>query len=558
MNINENSVKKLNKVLWIVIILTVAFNIIFLMRYNFEADSAFFVTLAQEQIRTKSLFPEGIYYSTGLFILTPNLLVIPFLFVTDNLVLARQLAILLLWFFIYLLLYKLFVSKKEKNKTGFIVASSLFSLLYINASVVSMHFYQGAYVGHLFFLLLFLNIINKIITENAYTTKHYFYIVAIYVLANLGDLRNLLAWGIPAALAFMLYICLKTKWDYCSLRYLKNEKHFALVLILSSIVCFLISVALAKQFNTFGTTGSISLLLAKDFGKSLSSILVGLFNLFGNSYETPLLSVGGVGRVINFLVAIIINFLIPIIALKQYKNFNSDSNRFLTFFLMISSAINILIVFLTGTSITTDRYLITIYNNNILLTSVVISQILHKYLKRGTTAAIFIILAYVFTTNFLFLNVQKDSLLTHSYGHFAEGVEGVHEFLENKRLAYGYATFENADEYSVLSNNRVRIRSVIFMDEKMYSYNWLTAKHFYDESNYVGHTFLMITEAQLNEYFPNGLRKLDLGEPITVYKYKNFNIFVYDYNIGKKIRRNAKLYHINQGGKSYMGINIDE
>ena len=558
MIVNENNVKKLNNVLWTVILLTVAFNIIFLMRYNFEADSAFYVTLAQEQIRTKSLFPNGIYYSTGLFVLTPNLLVIPFLFVTDNLVLARQLAIFLIWIIMYLLLYKLFVTKKDNNKTGFIIASSLFSVLYINASVVSMHFYQGAYTGYLFFLLLFLNIINKIITEDGYTTKHYFYVVAVYVLANLGDLRNLLVWGVPAVPAYMLYVFLKTKCDCCTLRNLKNEKHFVLVLFLSSIVCFFISVALAKQFNTFGTTGSISLLLAKDFGKSLSSILIGLFNLFGNSYETALLSVGGVSRIINFLVAIIVNFLIPIIALKQYKNYNSESNRFLTLFLMSSSAINILIVFLTGTSITTDRYLITIYNNNILLTAVVLSHILYNYLKTGAIVAVFFILAYVFTTNFLFLNVQRDSLLTHNYGYFAEGVEGVYEFLENKRLAYGYATFENAEEYSILSNNSVRIRSVFFSNEKIYSYNWLTAKRFYDESNYVGHTFLMITEAQLKEHFPNGLKKLDLGEPITIYKYKNYNIFVYDYNIGKKIRRNAKLYHINQGGKSYMGINFDE
>ena len=62
----------------------------------------------------------------------------------------------------------------------------------------------------------------------------------------------------------------------------------------------------------------------------------------------------------------------------------------------------------------------------------------------------------------------------------------------------------------------------------------------------------MVTEKQLKECFPNGLKKLDLGEPITIHKYKQFVIFVYDYNIGKKIRRDAKCYHINQGGKSYM------
>ena len=552
MHINEGIIKKLNKILWLIILLTVAFNIVFLMRYNFEADSAFFVTLAQEQIRTRSLFPEGIYYSTGLFVLTPNLLVIPFLFITENLVLARQLAILLLWVIIYLLLYKLFVTKKEKNKTGFVIASSLFSLLYINASVVSMHFYQGAYISHLFFLLLFLVSINKIITEEEYKIKNYLCIISIYVLANLGEIRNLLIWGIPAFIAYVWYIFLKYKDGCKSVRIFKNEKYFALILFRSIIICFLVSIVLAKQFDTFGTTNRISLLPAQDFGKSLYAILIGFFNLFGNSYMSSLFSPGGIGRIANFVIAIFVNLIFPFLAAKRYKSFSSESDKFSVLFLMISSTVYLFVVFLTGVSITTDRYLIPVYNNNILLTAVLVSHILQMFPKPRAKVAVSCILVYVFATNFLYLGWQKNSLLTHSYGYFAEGVEGVHEFLENHGLEYGYATFENADEYTVLSNNRVRIRSVFFMDEKMYSYNWLTSKHFYNENYYKGRTFLMVTEKQLKECFPNGLKKLDLGEPITIHKYKQFVIFVYDYNIGKKIRRGAKCYHINQGGKSYM------
>ena len=63
---------KINQSLWILILLTVAFNILFLMQFNFDTDSAFIVTLAQEQIRTRSLFPDGMYYSTKLFVLTPS------------------------------------------------------------------------------------------------------------------------------------------------------------------------------------------------------------------------------------------------------------------------------------------------------------------------------------------------------------------------------------------------------------------------------------------------------------------------------------------------------
>ena len=132
----------LNKLLLAIIVITVGFNILFLMRYNFQDDAAFYVTLAQEQLRTRSLFPEGMFYSSGLFVISPNLLVIPFLLVTDNLVLARQSAILLLWGLVYLVLFKIFVTKDERNIKGFVLASGFFSILYVNSSIVSMHFYQ--------------------------------------------------------------------------------------------------------------------------------------------------------------------------------------------------------------------------------------------------------------------------------------------------------------------------------------------------------------------------------------------------------------------------------
>ena len=76
---NNKKIEFVNKFLWILILMSVAFNILFLMKYNFDGDSSFYITLAQEQIRTKSLFPEGMCYSTGLFVLTPNLLIIPLL-----------------------------------------------------------------------------------------------------------------------------------------------------------------------------------------------------------------------------------------------------------------------------------------------------------------------------------------------------------------------------------------------------------------------------------------------------------------------------------------------
>ena len=45
----------------------------------FHSDSAFYVQLALEQMRSGKLFPPGMCYSTVLFVRSPNLILVPIL-----------------------------------------------------------------------------------------------------------------------------------------------------------------------------------------------------------------------------------------------------------------------------------------------------------------------------------------------------------------------------------------------------------------------------------------------------------------------------------------------
>lgn len=554
MTIIEEKLNKINKLLWIVILLTVAFNIIFLTRYNFEADSAFYVILAQEQIRTGSLFPEGMFYSTGMFILTPNLLVIPFLFLTENLVLARQLAILLLWFFIYFIIYKVFVVKRERNIIGFILASSLFSILYVDASVVSMHFYQGAYVTYIIFQLLFLALMNKIIVGNSYTYKSFLGILLLYVAANLGDIRNLLIWGIPGIIAYVIYIYLINGQQILETKKMLCDQKLLRILFDGTLLAFIVCLVVTRIFGTGGSMGGMSIVPAKDFGRSLYAIITGLFNLYGNSYEASLFSSGGIMKVINFFIAIFINFLLPVFSIKIINKVRSESSRFIVIFSLISTFIYLLVVFFTGSAIVEDRYLIPVYNNNILLFAAIGSYFLDNHFKKYLTAGLCFVLLYVFLSNFFYLGCQKDSLLHQKFGTFAQGVEGVTDFLEENGLKYGYATFFNAEEYSVLSDNKVLVHGVLFNEKEIMPYNWLTSSRFYEPDFYTGKTFLMISDTELNHYFPKGISELNLGEPCDVLKFKTFSIFVYNYNISSRFAKGKKVYYLIRGNNSGIFI----
>lgn len=544
------------KVIMVVILITVGFNIVFLMKYNFQDDAAFYVTLAQEQLRTLSLFPEGMHYSTGLFVLTPNLLVIPFLLITDNLVLARQSAILLLWLIIYIVLFKVFITTNEQNIKGFILASSFLSILYVNSSVVSMHFYQGAYIGYLLFLLSFLALMNKIIADNCFNKKYFVGVLVLYTASNLGDIRNLIIWGIPGLLAYVLFLFLEADKKVGLLLKRCVEIKLARALLNSVLFSFIVYVFMAKIYGNAGSTASMIVLSANEYGNSLNHILVGLFNLYGNSYSALAFSGGGFFKLINFFVAIITIFVVPVIAIKNYNNMIPKSSKFIVIFTLTSSFIYLFVVFITGAAVYLDRYLVPIYNNAIILLAVTGSFLLEK-IKNYKKVAIGIscIMFYVLASNFFYLYSQKDSLIYEKFGYFASGVEGVVNLLESKGLQYGYATFTNAEEYSVLSNNKIRVRSVTFDQGTICPFEWLTSDTFYKPDYYVGDTFLMLTEDELEKYFPNGIEVL--GQPKDVFTFKKFNFFVYDYNISKKFSKAKKGLWLVRGAKSAIYV-VDE
>ena len=323
-------------------------------------------------------------------------------------------------------------------------------------------------------------------------------------------------------------------------------------ILLSFIIFFLI----AKLYGTGGSSTGSTVITARDYGESFYAIITGLFGLFGNSYEALLFSSSGILKCINFFVALLFNLIIPIIAVKELDNIKSDFSKFIVLFSIISTFIYIIIAFFTGAAIIEDRYLIPVYNNNILLFAVTGSYILHRYFKKFLRLGMFCVLSYVLLSNLLFFYHQKDSFMVQKFGTFAQGVEGVTEFLESNGLQYGYATFFNAEEYSVLSNNKVRIRGIKFDKDKIMPYNWLTSKHFYDPKAYIGKSFLMITDEELKHFFPQGISKLNLGNPVKTLTFKKYSIFVYDYNISSKFKEGKKIYYLIRGKKS--GIYIAE
>ena len=133
----------------------------------FHSDSAFFVQLAVEQIKSGKLFPPGMCYSTVLFVRSPNLILVPILKVVKDWMLARELMVIVMWVILILAVFYLFMPKRDRNPVAAIIACMLlmnpYQTLDVANETTDMLFFQGAYVTIFFDVVFTLGIMHRII-----------------------------------------------------------------------------------------------------------------------------------------------------------------------------------------------------------------------------------------------------------------------------------------------------------------------------------------------------------------------------------------------------------
>ena len=91
----------------------------------FHSDSAFYVQLALEQIKSGKLFPPGMCYSTVLFVRSPNLLLVPILKVVKDWMMAREIMVVVMWIIMMLQLVYCCMRVKGRNLADEVSARSL-------------------------------------------------------------------------------------------------------------------------------------------------------------------------------------------------------------------------------------------------------------------------------------------------------------------------------------------------------------------------------------------------------------------------------------------------
>ena len=108
----------------------------------------------------------------------------------------------------------------------------------------------------------------------------------------------------------------------------------------------------------------------------------------------------------------------------------------------------------------------------------------------------------------------------------------VGELLESNGLEEGYGCFWNASAVTVLSENRVKVRSVkgTKNHDGMYMHNWFCKDEWYSEKV----NFVIADENDTYDVTPECVRNT-LGEPVKTLEYENLVIMVYDRDLSGEL-----------------------
>ena len=467
----------------------------------FHSDSAFFVQLALEQIKSGKLFPPDMCYSTVLFVRSPNLILIPLLMVIRDWMLAREIMVIIMWVGMLLAVFYCFMPGRDRRPAAALIAMLLLMNPYMTQDVANettdMLFFQGAYVTIFFDVILTLGIINRILflkKEDSRMRKAELLIVlaAVLFLPLLGSVRMDMILTLPLAAALPVFYFIETGESVAGT--LRTKRCVGTVIVIMLAVCagfvcyrYLSATYWSESKGDYLTMGKYT-----DVWYSVSNLINNITIIFGNVNSAVFLSFPGLTKFINYFYELVLMIVVPVLGILKYGKMESRFTRFLVVYSWIS---NLLVA---GVFVAchqwAPRYLLTIYLDDILLLAAMASEYMKKR-ERLTAMTVGVIIAmYCAVCHVYFWGHYKDKI-------GQDPSKELISFLEENDLHYGYASFWNASVNTVLSNGEVQVLP-------LYDYavsdgvrqpcdpqshrDWLNNKQWYDPAAHPGRCFVLL------------------------------------------------------------------
>ena len=467
----------------------------------FHSDSAFYVQLALEQLKSGKLFPPGMCYSTVLFVRSPNLILLPILKVIKDWMLARELMVIVMWVLLLLAVLYCFLPKKNRNIAAAVIACMLLMNPYQTADVANettdMLFFQGAYLTIFFDVVIALGVMHRIILldrkdKTAYKAFLMILLGIVLFFPLLGSVRMDMILTIPLAATIVIFYFLES--DQKVSEVLKNKRCIiaVIVIMLAVVAGFLCYRRLGAMYWSESKGTYLKMDKYTGLWYSIGQFVNNLTIIFGNVEGAVFLSFPGLTKFINYFYALVLVFVIPTATLVRFPKHENRFTRFLILYTWISN-LAVAGVFIACNQ-WAPRYLLTIYLDDILLFAVLLSEYMKKREFLTALCAGLIVALYCSVCHVYFWGHYKDKIGT-------DPSKELISFLEENDLHYGYASFWNASVNTVLSGGEVEILPLwdyAANGSQRQAYNpsdyrsWLNNENWYDPATHPGKSFMLL------------------------------------------------------------------
>ena len=508
-----------------------------------HSDGVALVNNALEIVRTKEIFPDQWVGATMIFWF--QYAIAFFLLFVQNYLLAKTFA-QVIWLTI-LLGSVIFVSRKVlKNNSWIVAVPILFTCWSVNLHY-DMLFIQCPYTSILFMTLYSVGTFIWAVTnlEIWQVQKKRLCIAMILVMVTcihgIVLIQSLL---IPLLGTVVILYIQQYQKEKLTLHMScwKNVTAVELLVIVSGVVGYLISEKVSELSGVVGNGGVTNLAQSiPQITEHVKYMWEAIFCYAGFTGAIPLFSLNGIVTIIRIAAFVAITFVFPLLAYRDYKN-QSKNVQFFLIFVIIHVIEVVFILLLTSIEDYSGaaRYLLT---SIMLLQLIGANYIYTRYLKSNLLGILYSVGISVISLMLMLPTIQMSLGYADSFAQ----MKGLTSFLSENGLCYGYATFWNAGNNTILSNGEVQIRGVTLDTNKIAPYYWLTSKAWYNPNYYTGESFLLLSNEELDTYAPSGYEDTALGIPNDILRYANYVILVYDYNISEN-----NFMGILDGSRNYL------
>ena len=464
------------------------------------------------------------YYSTEFRVLYTQLIMGPLFRICSNWHVIRTITNLV--FYGLMLVSYYYFMKPLKVSRGLTVLSSCLLLLPFSETMMTHMQMGNTYMSHVILVLWFFGMYLRLCSGEYHAKRKvslWIFYVLLAIVCGMSGVRYLLALQCPLVLTSFFYLL--GGEEFQSFRGEMTKEHFQTLFSTDRMRYFLYSLAGAffavvgyginvvfishkYVFQTYGATNFIALYHGVLFDRIQNAVGC-LLMLFGYIPDKGFLSLRGVVTMAAFVLLGIYGY----VTVKSGKMQRVTGFRSLiTLFLKVSFVLN-LFVFIFTTSTMVPRYYITIF--------IFALPVLCFYLEeekmpfdRFAVAALLTICLILGTgkTVMSFLTVDKN-----------ETKRPVAEFLAGNGYDFGFATYNNANIITELTNGEVEIGNIGDPEHLEY-FKWSSPMKYYEEGYHAGETFLLLTAEECAEYAE--APALNQGEK--VYEDGSYTVYVFD------------------------------